>query len=629
MKKIIYFLVIVALLINTSACNEILDQMPNNSISGTAMWTTEEQVDQGVIGVYYSLQRPVQGGNIVGESLAIGYYGFDVFGMTGQGSYAVNNLFTSGVNPGNERFSFTWKWCFDGIHRANNAIAYIPNVKMDEAKKTRLVAECKILRAFFYSRLNELYGNGGIGVPLYTEPIQPTEATKTQSPESEVWAQIIKDLTEAIDEPNLPNNQIKGEGRVSRGAAYALRGRAHLITKEYDKAIADFAKVGECGYKLYSDYKKLFKVEQERCEEMILSVQYIEDPAGYGSRLQKFCAAFQQGSKDGRGCWTDLQVAPGIVDLYEVVVDANTVKPFSWPDFIPEWNNVSNVEDRKIFFVRDSIIDGKPIHATISNAVKTQVNSLSDKTPATKALYMPSGNEARVKAAYANRDPRLAYNVITPFANFLGVNSNSTAEGWYTSRWPVTGKYYVDQANAEPNLNKTLPADYYTSGSANANAKFYYIHRKFVGEGLEFARRQDNPIDEPIIRYADVLLLWAEALVEKNDLSGAMAKVKEVRDRAGVPTMSSSFSDQATARNYVRDERRRELMGEGVNFLDEIRWKTLKETKFDKLYPQLVWGGNAGGTAYQWPGDHWYTWPVPRAEVELNPNLQRTPGWTY
>ena len=97
--------------------------------------------------------------------------------------------------------------------------------------------------------------------------------------------------------------------------------------------------------------------------------------------------------------------------------------------------------------------------------------------------------------------------------------------------------------------------------------------------GLEYLRREQNPVDEPIIRYADVLLMWAEALVEKNDLAGAMAKVKEVRDRAGIPTMASSFSDQTTARNYVRDERRREFVNEGINFFDEMRWRTLKENK--------------------------------------------------
>lgn len=626
MKKIIYFIAVVVVLLNTTACNEILDQMPNDTIPGDVMWTSEAQVDQGVIGVYSSLQRPVEGREIVGSGDIIGYYGLEVFGMGGQGSYAIHNFFTSGVNPGNTRFAFTWKWCYDGIHRANDAIKNIPGVNMDANKKAKLIAECKILRAFFYSRLNELYGNGGIGVPIYTEPVLPSEAINPQSPENEVWKLVVDDLTEAINEANLPDNQINKEGRTSKGAAYALRGRAYLNQKEYDKAIADFAKVGDCGYALYPDYKALFKVDQERCEEMILNVQYIEEPAGYGSQLQKFSAAFQQGSKDSRGCWTDLQVAPAVVDLYEVVVNATTVKPFQWVDFIPQWNSVTNVEERKVFFVRDSLVNNQPIHTTISNSVSEQVNSLPAPV---KALYLPQGNEARVKAAYDNRDPRLGYNVLTPYSDFLGVNSNSTSEGWYTSRWPVTGKYYLDQADAEPNLNPNLPPTYYTSGSANASAKFYYMHRKFIGEGLEFARQQDNPVDEPIIRYADVLLLWAEALVEKGDLSGAMSKVKLVRDRAGVPTMSSSFSDQNAARNYVRDERRRELMGEGVNFLDEIRWKTLKETKFDTHFPQLVWGGNAGGTEYQWIGDHWYTWPVPRAETEFNKNLKKTPGWVY
>ncbi len=51
-----------------------------------------------------------------------------------------------------------------------------------------------------------------------------------------------------------------------------------------------------------------------------------------------------------------------------------------------------------------------------------------------QAIYLPEGNEARFKTAYANRDPRLAYNVVTPYANYLGVNSNSTAEAWYTFR---------------------------------------------------------------------------------------------------------------------------------------------------------------------------------------------------
>jgi hypothetical protein len=627
MKKICNFILTIALLGGAAACTDILDTAPYNQLSSGTMWTSEELADQGVIGVYSSLQRPLQGSGIIGESVDMGYYGFDVLGMSGQGSYAVNNLFTATVDPSNTRFSFTWKWCYDGVHRANDAIANIPDVPMSDEKKGRLIAECKILRAFFYSRLNELFGGNGLGVPLYTEPVSPSECTRIQTPEADVWKQVIADLTDAIGEPNLPDSQIQGEGRASKGAAYALRGRTYLITKDYSSAVADFAKVGECGYGLFAptgtpeDYKQLFKLANERCEEMILSVQYIEDPAGYGSRIQKYCGPFQAGSKDSRGCWTDLQVTPAMVDLYEVKVDANTVKPFSWTETFPEWGNLS-VNDRKVFFIRDSLFQGTRISSDINTAINSQLNSLSSQ--AAKDLYQPEGNEARIRSAYVDRDPRLEYNVITPYAQFKGVNSNSTAVGDYTLRWPVSGKHYVDQPAAESNLRPGM----LTSLVANAQAKLLYLHRKFIGEGLDYERRQDNPVDEIIIRYADVALMWAEALVELNRLSDAQAKVKEVRDRVGMPT--PAFADQQVARNYVRDERRREFVNEGVNFFDEMRWRTLKETKYSQGSALQVWGErSSGGTLYEWPGDHYYVWPVPKAEVELNPEMKPTPGWTY
>ena len=634
MKKILNLLELAAVLGTSTACTDILDTAPYDKLSSGTMWTTEESVDQGVIGVYYSLQRPFHGDKFIGANAMIGYYGYDALGMAGQGEYGMQNLFTKSVNPSNGFFLKTWQWMYDGVHRANAAIAGIQNAPINDAKKARLVAECKVLRAFFYDRLNILFGNGGLGVPLYTEPVNPSECNKGQSTEQEVWAQVIQDLSDAIAEPNLPDNQIQGEGRVSKGAAYALRGKAYLLTKEYDKAIADFAKVGDCGYKLFPNYRQLFKVANERCEEMILSVQYIEDPTGYGTGIQKYCAAFTQGAKDSRGCWGDLQVTPAVVNLYEEV-DGQTVKKFAWEDYLSDWKKVTDMEAaeghtkyRKVFFIRDKYVNGQEIHPTVTKVIDTELAKLPKEV---QAFYLPEGNEARLKAAYAHRDPRLAYNVVTPYANYLGVNSNSTAEEWYTFRWPVAGKYYADQASAEPNANPNLPDSYYASGFMNAQAEFKYIHRKFIGEGLEYQRREQNPVDEPIIRYADVLLMWAEALVEKGDLSGAMSKVKEVRDRVGIPTMASSFSDQTTARNYVRDARRREYVNEGVNFFDEMRWRTLKETKFDEKVAQPAWGGSesTGGTVYDWIGEQLYTWPVPKSEIELNPNLTRTPGWEY
>jgi hypothetical protein len=465
-------------------------------------------------------------------------------------------------------------------------------------------------------------------VPFYSEPVLPAECTRIQTPETEIWAKIISDLTDAVNEPNLPNNQIQGEGRVSKGTAYALRGRTYLITKDYEKAVADFAEVGKCGYRLFTptgdseDYKNLFKQANERCEEMIFGIQYIENPAGYGSRIQKYCGAFQAGAKDGRGCWTDLQVTPALVDLYEVKVDDNSVKPFVWSDCFPEWKNLK-VDDRKVFFIRDTLFDGSKISKNITSLVTNQLKSLSSQE--VRDLYLPEGNEERISSVYQKRDPRLAYNVITPYSKFKGVNSNSTAESEYILRWPAD-KNYSNQVNSESNLRPGM----IPSLTANANQKLMYLHRKFIGEGLEYEHRQDNPVDEIIIRYADVLLMWAEALVELGQLPEAKAKVAAVRDRVQMPTMDSYFADKETAREYVRNERRREFVNEGVNFFDEMRWRTLKETKFSQNFAQLVWGAqSSGGTLYQWTGDHWYTWPVPKAEIELNQKMERTPGWTY
>lgn len=622
MKKITYF-ISALLLINLTGCNDILDQDPHNEISGNKMWTTESQADQGMTGIYYCLRNPMLSNQIVGAGgIQIGYYAFEALGMSGQSSYAMNNLYTTGVNPGVDNFKSMWKWCYDGVFTANDAITYIPNIAMDANKKARYLAEAKTLRAYFYTRLNELYGNNGLGVPLYTEPrIDKDQTTKSQSSEADIWVQIIKDLTEAIDEPNLPNINKGKEGRITKGAAYALRGKAYLLSKEYGKAAIDFGKVKDCGYGLYPNYAEIFTVSQENCNEIILSVQNIST-VGYGSALQKYVAPFQAGSKDGRGCWTDLQIAPAVVDLYEVVVDNNTVKPFNWSDYFEAWDKTS-LNDRKVYFLRDSLVSGTPIFSTISAAVRTQINSLSSQN--IKDIYLPEGNEKRILAAYTNRDPRLAYNIITPYSEFVGVNSNSSAAATYVSRWPAPAKAYADQANAEsvlrPGMLSTL--------TANKQSAFYYMQRKFVGTGLEYDLRENNPIDEPIIRYADVLLMWAEALVESGDLNGAMNKVKEVRERVGMPTMSANFASPNIARDYVRDERRREFVGEGVNFFDEMRWRTLKDTKFKASYPQVVWGESAGGTIYQWVGDQMYTWPVPKDEVERNLQLKKTPGWTY
>jgi hypothetical protein len=292
------------------------------------------------------------------------------------------------------------------------------------------------------------------------------------------------------------------------------------------------------------------------------------------------------------------------------------------------------LEARQVYFLRDTLkADGTPFEpstaGSISVLVRTRLAALEAIRPGISAQYLPYGNEARIKTAYADRDPRLQANVITPYEEFLGINDggSGTENYLHTFRWPYRG-----------NAGTPLP-DGTTVGDLRPDrqAEFEYFQRKFVYEGYNgpgFDRTRGG-IDDPMIRYADVLLMWAEALVELNDLTGAMDKVSQVRNRTSVnmPTLSANFANQATARNYVRDERRREMLGEGGAYFDESRWGTLKETKFySGASTKQIWGIPGGGAAFRWPdlykGDR-FVWPIMRAEIERNPNLKQTPGWQY
>lgn len=405
-----------------------------------------------------------------------------------------------------------------------------------------------------------------------------------------------------------------------------------LDENHYAAAVADFEKVETMGYGLFGNYADMFKVNNEGNKEMLmvvqnLAVQVWADASNiepmYGSSVQKYCAPYQAGSKDSRGCWNDIQISPAAVDYFEVLVDANTVKPFDWNEFIPGYNE-TGYADRMVYFLRNTQNSASvDIHANITREVNLKLNAISVSN---RAKYLASGNEARISAVYANRDPRLTASIITPYSSFIGVNSSSSAVDEYIYRWPALGAVYFDGANAESSLVPGMK----TTLTSNNTSVFVYMFRKFVSEGVELDYRNTSPVDEPILRYADVLLMKAEAMVELNNLSGAKLAVEEVRNRVGIPTMSQYFTNQTTARNYVRDERRREFVGEGINFFDEMRWRTLKDTKFEYASRTAlqVTGASAPGPTYVWR-DSWYTWPVPKDEVEMNSNLKRTPGWTY
>ena len=127
--------------------------------------------------------------------------------------------------------------------------------------------------------------------------------------------------------------------------------------------------------------------------------------------------------------------------------------------------------------------------------------------------------------------------------------------------------------------------------------------------------------------------MLAEAINEQGFDQEAVDIVNQVRDRAGVALLQTNdaslptyVSGQDNLRERIRDERRWELPLEGINLFDEMRWGTWKEKKFGPRSGQKeIWGTIQ--YEFSWRGDYQYTWPIPRTEIERNPNLEQNPGW--
>ena len=581
----VYKIIVLSLIITlTNSCSDFLDLAPYDQISSGNMWLTESLADKGVTGVYQVLRL---------EKVAADGYFFEAWGVSGDYRTSPEGFLRGTETTGGSIFSTVWKNHYEGISRANDAIANLHKANLSEEKYGRLIAEVKFLRAFFYYKLNMLYR----GVPLYLEPIEVENATKGRETEQKIWEAVVTDLTDCINEPNLPDRYSSGDanfGRVTKAATYALRGKVYLWMKDWPKAEQDFKKVGELGCELFQGgYRELFKEANEQCPEMIFSVQNISI-SGLGNNLSKMYGTRTTFNNSG---WNDYIPNTDFVDSYTW----QNGKEFNWNDVIPGYNEMS-AERRAIFFCRNNMTEAE------KNAMEAAGADISQ--------YKPTENEERIRDAYEGRDPRLEASIITPYSTYLG--SYDGEEHNYTYRYPLRGSGSTEPYDLQP----------------SNNTRITYFYRKFVAEGSgELVDREYGPIDFPIIRYADVLLGLAEAVNEQGEdrLQEAVGYVNEVRERAGVALLNSNdytqVTDQENLRERIRNERRWEFVGEGVSYYDEIRWQTWKDSKFfGGAGFKYLWG--QAEYYYSWNDkQNYYQWPVPRSEREMNSNLEQSEGW--
>jgi hypothetical protein len=146
-----------------------------------------------------------------------------------------------------------------------------------------------------------------------------------------------------------------------------------------------------------------------------------------------------------------------------------------------------------------------------------------------------------------------------------------------------------------------------------------------------------SDINYIVLRYADILLIYAEAKTELNQIDESVYEaVNAVRNRESVrmplfqqtdPSDAATYvamDDQTRMRDIIRHERRIEFAGEGYYYMDILRWRMAEIVMNGPVYTynytqKLVRVFNK---------DRDYLWPVPAYEIWENPALEpNNPGW--
>ncbi len=183
--------------------------------------------------------------------------------------------------------SEVWSGNFVGVGRCNQAIDNVPKfTNVPQALRDRLVGEAKFLRAYYYFNLVRCYGDVPLVDTVYSsDNIEQIVGLYTRSPQSEIYALIIRDLTEAA--AALPAKSAYGGadvGRATQGAALGLLAKVQLYQKNWAAALAATDQVIASGeYSLEPDYALLWRQTTENGRESLFEVQAQNGQEGWAT----------------------------------------------------------------------------------------------------------------------------------------------------------------------------------------------------------------------------------------------------------------------------------------------------------------------------------------------------------
>lgn len=276
MKKLqlIFIPAMLVVLLSFSSCKKsFIDIPPKGSFALDDYYKDQSQAFAALVSVYDILHKNAGGfENMVTFMNAASDDNYAGGGGSTDG-VGIHSFANFTINADNIPGSY-WGDFYQGIFRANSLLEKIDNTQMDDALKQRYIAETKALRAYYYFNLVILFKN----IPLILEPLTLTNLYEVKQTTSDlIYAQIEKDLTEAIAVLPATVNASSDGGRFTAGGAKALLGKVYLYEDKKELAAGQFADVNgtpggvsQYGYQLLPNFKDLWVFSNKFNSESII-----------------------------------------------------------------------------------------------------------------------------------------------------------------------------------------------------------------------------------------------------------------------------------------------------------------------------------------------------------------------
>ena len=552
MKKLkISFQLLLLAVMAVSCSDSFLDLKQPIDPTLETYYTDTATAYKGLIGCYNSLQQydRAEAPNLVNFQIDTRSDDIDYGGDPKQADQTNNQMFSNFIIfSDNSLVSQLWTSCFWGVNTTTKYLEGIQNLTLTPSQQVlvdQYKAEAKFIRAFMFFKLVRAYG----GVPVITKSLAPSEwYQQRRATEAEVYAQIYKDLREAIPALPLKSTYTAAQThRISKAAAQALFAKV-LIT--------------EAGVNASSpNWTEAYNL----CKEVETSAKY-----NLNTAFKDIWGLNGQFTSES---------------VFDIVYN---------PDIKSENDSYNHYMSPRFVFKGTAIDDSKKMKYGFGVTCVTQ-------ELASEFGYTPNGFASSTTLQKADS---VAY-----------VDMND-GRGRYTfwTRWDTFGGVrVVDELNTRTQTKNTVNTDdgAYMTRKYNRPAPATAGYADIVGTNYH------------VIRYAEVLLIAAEAAYYKSDEPEARRLVNLVRERAFRDAIAANrvtldgIKITSSGNQLLQDiwkERRLELAGEGDRFYDLKRTNRLSILKTKK--PEIL---------YQ-DGKHELL-PIPSTELTRAPYITQNPNY--